>query len=443
MNHKALKRGSSRRDIVIVINSPYIYKMFKNQDLHVAYLYHRIDNFIRANDRGYKQGDKAWVEVKKKTIGGSEIAVIAGKNKYSNLYKLIEQKIGLGTPFRGDIKTYWGNLFEEVAQLYVEADLDTRIVHTECFLNGKIPEQTYSPDGLGVVNMCREYTHTHISPDGTKTVSEYTVKENIIALFEFKCPFSRIPDGSIPEYYEPQVKTGLDTISVSQIGIYAELVIRRCAYSDMHFDNSNFDRKLKQYADKNAKYPIALGFIGFYIDDMTAVYDDPRFTIFTNWLDSTDDPEYASMYTTAVLDEVNDLSFVPLAPFEALLALFVDKKIRVAYSPVVTRTHRDKDIILEKTRDEFEKHCRDNKYTILGILPWKLLRIDYHYVDKEEGYINNFADKIREVISVVSECNEHPDRKVEIYQQYVMSKETPCDKPQNNTRAFEDYFDAL
>ena len=61
--------------------------------------------------------------------------------------------------------------------------------------------------------------------------------KNYIILFEFKCPFSRIPDDKIPIHYEYQVKAGLDTIPIADMGIYAEAVFRISTPSKLH-DNS-------------------------------------------------------------------------------------------------------------------------------------------------------------------------------------------------------------
>ncbi len=271
------------------------------------FLKKRVENYVNLFKYGPQQGTFDWVHSKKRTIGGSEMATIMGLNKYSSIQQLVAQKVGL-QQFGGSVKTRWGNLFEPIIQNIVEWDLDTKIMGEEISIPGIVKNQSYSPDGIGVVETETTLTwleniytdKDNLGREGTitKIQKQKTVKEPAIALFEFKCPFNRLPNGKIPEYYEPQVKTGLDTIrdnfgylshmpseadpelisemdlfndkTMCDFGIYIEAQFRKCAWEDLRGDNPNYDRDLTPGDLVTPKLPLAFGFVGFYINEKFA-----------------------------------------------------------------------------------------------------------------------------------------------------------------------------
>ena len=156
-----------------------------------------------------KQGTKKWKEErnntnKEVTIGGSEMSTVLGENKYNNIDKLIQTKLGLIT-FSGNDATRWGNFFEPAGQLLIEK-LFNCVLYETGSLPGSIPNTSYSPDGFTVA-----YTKQI-----KKLISErYITEHNIpfdnagIILFEIKSPYSRIPTNYIPEEYKAQPQCGL------------------------------------------------------------------------------------------------------------------------------------------------------------------------------------------------------------------------------------------
>jgi hypothetical protein len=62
--------------------------------------------------------------------------------------------------------------------------------------------------------------------------------------------------------------------------------------------------------------------------------------------------------------------------------------------------------------DSFTQFCRDNKYINIGILPWKLFRIDYNYIQKEDKYVQRYLPKITEILDVVRRCLDAPTAEV-------------------------------
>jgi len=398
-----------------------------------SHLYRVIDKYVTEHDIGAKQGSADWKEFKKSTCGGSEIAVFTGADHFKDIYQFIEAKVGIGKGFTGSMATMWGNLFEDVICRYVEEEFDTKIVATECFLRGVIPEQTYSPDGLGVINIERDYT---LVKKGTRSAVRteivFPLLTNKIALFEFKCPFSRAIDGSIPEHYIPQVKTGLDSIKIAEIGVFVETVIRRCFLADLCFGNPYFDNKLKQaWPPQNAPMmPIALGFVGFYLGR-----PKPEFDSALKKLD-----EYYAGDNGMYAGETNDLTELPLEIFETLCSLFVGGVMkvwnsRIQHAEYMTNAEAMRNI--SRDIEEFRQFVADANCTIYGILPWKMLRVDYHFMEKETGYVMKYADKIREVIGVINSCHKetHHHKKLEIIARYKNKSLTIA------TDALNDAFD--
>src|SRR5271166_1907671 len=166
---------------------------------------------------GIKQHSRKWK--KRITFGGSVIATIQGKNPYSNIYKMLSEKIGLSA-FEQSIAPQWGNLFEDVIKRYVEFDKKCTILGEDLYIEGPGDGTSYSPDGLTVLNVVFDYGFD----DEIKTINEH-----LIVLMEYKCPYSRIPSGNPPEYYIPQVKMGLDLLKLPRIGLFVEGVFRRCS----------------------------------------------------------------------------------------------------------------------------------------------------------------------------------------------------------------------
>ena len=88
----------------------------------------KINKVIHDHKQGPKQGSKEWLKLKygsdevklMGSIGGSEIAIITGDNKYCNLNKFIKQRCGLDKGFTDNKYTRWGIVFEDQIQLLVE-----------------------------------------------------------------------------------------------------------------------------------------------------------------------------------------------------------------------------------------------------------------------------------------------------------------------------------
>jgi hypothetical protein len=202
---------------------------------------------------GILQHSEEWLQAKVLTVGGSQIATVLGLNTFGNVPQMIGEKLGIRF-FTSDIKVQWGNLFEHLIKLYVEWDKRTKIIGSDIFVPGP-PGTSYSPDGLGAVITLKTESA------GSQLVITPVAKR---VLFEFKCPFNRIPDGTVPKYYVPQVLYGLDIIPCLDVGLFVQGVFRRCTWGDLG-NNPRYDKTLVAKSAGSGS-PLAYGIIGFYFD---------------------------------------------------------------------------------------------------------------------------------------------------------------------------------
>ena len=227
----------------------------------------KVIDFIKENDLGFKQGSDKWVKQRKYTIGGSELSVITGDNPFKNRKELIIDKT-TGKRWIGNIRTMCGNLFEDLIQKYCEYQFNTTIYGTDAFFKGGVEHQTYSPDGLGVINLC-DLSDSMENNNTTNNDSEKIIS----VLFEFKAPFSRIPGKSVPKHYKPQVLCGLESIPVVDIGMFVESIIRFASLSQYDwsadYNNSLYTKIFKDYK------PIGVGVIYIYeVPEVLRLTDD-------------------------------------------------------------------------------------------------------------------------------------------------------------------------
>jgi hypothetical protein len=220
--------------------------------IHKTYKLNILNKLLNQNKDLAPQGSPEWLADRIYNIGGSEMATITGDNCFSSIDQLVSQKVGF-THFSGNIATKWGKLFECVTKQLTEIifDIDDGIKETGS-LDGAVPNQRYSPDGLAVIKFkCEE-----VICDKNIETEEYC-----IVLFEFKSPLYSIPSGSIPKYYIPQVKTGLCSIPITDFALFISNMFRKCSFDElgasMDYDKDfhNRDCKIKPKVSKSTKNP--------------------------------------------------------------------------------------------------------------------------------------------------------------------------------------------
>jgi hypothetical protein len=426
----------------------------------------RLAQWVKDKEQnGIRQHDPGWDLARLRRIGGSSLGTIQGLNRFSNIGKLIGERIGI-YKFVGGIPLQWGNLFEEVIKQFVEHDRGCEILGEDLYVECH-SDMSYSPDGLAVMDIIDEYMfeeETYVdTPTGREKRVEMVVTEvpkTAIVLAEFKCPYSRLPNGAVPESYVSQVKMGLELLEVASVGLYAEGVFRRCTWEQLG-NNPLFDRTL--VPKSSGRLPLAYGIIGFYIDKVALdayiakTRVDPHKITPEQLIEKTRKliTEYKEHYVEAGNETneymSNDLGESPPDLFKLIMDAYDSKIIKVWYGKITPvdanivssngkatpddiakkleqlnidspqYTEEDGAQLANESLSAYTEFCTTNKYTNLGILPWKLFRVDYHFIQKENNYLKPWIPKIQEIIGVISKCLDPANASIKsnIFNSYI------------------------
>jgi len=236
--------------------------------------------FVAMNMWRAEQGSQEWLDFRRGTIGASEVSCILGTNKYKKIHEFAHDKV-YGSEFKRNRATNWGNLLEDVIEA-ITASIFGDIYHTGSIpgikhSNGRLL-QTASPDGIGIISQDRLRT---LIKCGTLIASAEVVEELpeiSKVLYEFKVPLTRQPTDVIPEHYQSQIQTGMDTCHCD-ISIFGDCLLRKCSLECINFGleydsiyNKNW-HPLKNIT--GVKY---IGFVGFTAPDCNQTinyYDEP------------------------------------------------------------------------------------------------------------------------------------------------------------------------
>ncbi len=195
-----------------------------------------------------EQRSPAWYAMMDTTYGGSEQAIIAGGAKNGHPGDIVARKSGLLRPMSGNIYTRWGTFMERAISPLVARILDMDIREFGAIM-GPVPYQRCSPDGVGVAKI------------------KYKGKRRWrLLLLEYKCPFSVIPDGTIPRDYVHQLRTGLCTITELDMCLFVNNMTRICQREDYGF-NPAYNKNLHYMDVRNEAEvddPICMGTFIFY-----------------------------------------------------------------------------------------------------------------------------------------------------------------------------------
>jgi len=306
-----------------------------------------IERFIKQWN-SLKQKSDEWYKQMGKTIGGSEIASLFGENEYKSYDEMVTSKAKLLLGIKEEISNApcsWGTIFEPVIAMIVELDCDTTV-----YANGedgisitKYRGHRTSPDGYCVMGF-------NLFDNGNLVVNSSTSSKEpdfySIVLLEFKCPFGRFPNGTIPHHYLPQVLSGLAVSPIASFGVYV----------DGAFKVDSLDDLLSVEA-------IAYGIIGVYGDKPSKYITD-----------------YGTLSTRTFNDEIVSI---------------VQKKRKLIHLTPHMTIHED-DIKQGLRNDVNTLKQHDN---LIGFIPWRLIFITYVPVQRCEEFI----DKLQPVLDVFHE----------------------------------------
>lgn len=381
------------------------------------------------------QGSQEWIDVKSQIIGGSELATLLGKNPYSSRNNLLARKLGLDAGSVPGVACWWGTMFEPVSERILELQCGTELVGSAIHMRdeGLIVDHGNSPDGFCVLLL-------QLNPEGGWEITsdlEASVAEGkdvavLSALVELKSPYRRVPKGSIPPYYVPQVLSGISFTPAACIGVYLEVAYRVCSLPDLGgsgeycLEYHTGDKKTILRSGKPIwERPIGWG--------ATAIYAPYRSTPSqgnsekksskpapSDFLDNiggqgpggkvSGSREYAASAAYKILAnyfrqaisaedlgeqiaDLGDLANEDPALFDEVME-YVDLKgfIAVHSEPVLLDCSSDDSGLGEFLRDA-EANSPAGHY-LLGILPWKVFQADYHLVSEDEEFFETIQPMV-------------------------------------------------
>lgn len=321
-------------------------------------------DYLEQNTRNnIQQHSPEWLEAKKTVIGGSQMSTLLSINPWETQRSMLEAKFGISKN-SDQAPMCWGNAFEDMIKQYTEKRLNTKIEGDNCFLplmsssrieriNDLVGRVAYSPDGIGVVN-------------------------DEIVLFEFKAPYSRrTTPTKIPEYYIPQVQTGLNSIDICDYALFIEAEFRVCSWDQLDTGRLHMEYPSREPASKRAGRPDAVGFMVIYGPE----------EIQGDW-------PYESF------DWTNDLSCLDHEQLDNIIIGLSKKTHVVRYSSVAIENDGDsinqlyEEIEEAAPKSPCDKNCRGESLVPYGIIPWKLM----NYRVKRQDFVPGFIDENAEVI---------------------------------------------
>lgn len=366
-----------------------------------------LQKILKTNENAPEQGSKAWLESRLESVGGSEIAAfmqdIPNNKSYNTIRNIIESKWGHSS-FRGNIYTRWGNFCEELTRLHCE-NIFKSSIHETGALPGSFPNHHYSPDGLGVVDKI------HLKPF-VPTKLYRDLPDSCFVLFEFKNPYSRIPDGNIPVGYMIQIQTGLNDIVQTDIGIYADMVVRQCALEDLNWTNK-YNNKLfpkDSLSEIFMNGPESIGFVG-----VAKARDDDESETFDEEIWDFDNMHFVPNIQFDDNCDCIDFGSATPADFETMIR-GVNKKHLIPYytSPKLGEFKFYTHILA------FEKFCDDNDYEMIGILPYKIFQCPIVHLEKDTEFIkDHHKELIKTTINFIKDHKTKSKKKqIEILDEF-------------------------
>ena len=358
-------------------------------------LTNKIKFFLENNKNNPSQKTEEWYEFRKKRIGGSEMHYICNlkpTNITTFINGFLKGKIERKNMFIPQCQ--FGILFENEINHFTKLKFNTEIYEIGVVQYDKINNISYSPDGVGII-------------------------DNKIVLFEFKCPFSRVPDKEIKFDYKCQINTGLNVISMCEKCYYCECEFKKCSLNDLYtYDKFDFNlHNIKLNRDFTELYQ-SYGIVYFYqeteyldqdfvksilckkkmdseainvifefliTNDYDTNYDIGKYNkywFFNNFLNKLHTGEYKPLY------------YSDLVKSNKITTEFVEKYSDMLPFNLNRKTPNPR--LIYELQSIFKAHIKDMRCKIIGFLPWKLY--NYNVIIQEKN-LNFFDERLKNKIS--------------------------------------------
>lgn len=416
----------------------------------------QIEEFVQRH-KGVTQRGAEWYTAMGTTIGGSEIAALLGCNPYKRFFDVVEEKVAILTgihTFNGGEACWWGSLFEDIGCEYVSIDVGAPVIGDDIcvqLFNG----HRNSPDGYVVAKFYMRDGQLHLWTTDMDESIECTEK---VLLLEFKCPMSRKPTGEIPKQYVPQLHSGLSVTACADFGMFVDFVFRKCNINDLG-PSGVYDTEYHK-SDKDlysGKYPIAWGMIGVYAPRLDAprhirlgwknetwAEGDPDPTASTS-IDAADaawnaylshfkfKPNMAKCDTSKLVD----MGGADTKIFSSMLKLIDAKRFRINRTSPWFEDGRGNDETIDEALFRFDAETPEH-YWLVGVLPWKLFEVNYAFINRRAGFLEEVMPLISKVHALVADAIKQPDPI-----NYVKAEKRKQMKPSKKFIATEDDINAV
>lgn len=375
--------------------------------------HHLLRSFVSLHARGLTQRSAEWFRARVGRLGGSELATAMGWNRYKTRERLVAEKAGVKFPVESMVACWWGTLLEPVAERAAELALGTRLVGTDITIPAPAPLEgihANSPDGFGAVRFAVPPTAEHARyplQAGEEPPAGWAAEVRPV-LFEFKCPWMRIPKAEIPKNYQPQVWSGIELSPVDG-ALFTDSLFRRCGLHDLGPSRRCAHQCFRDgFPKRNEDPPLAWGLIGLYAPRYgapAAMTAGPTRVVYGMEVATAWPAELAELLRRANEDgradlgeDVADLGCVSDAVFEAAMAAYDAGGLAAGYLEPRFADGRGGAWAPREGLAELERRAPEDR-VLFGVFPWKLFVMDFVWVEPRRGFLRELEPVIRGVLA--------------------------------------------
>ena len=197
----------------------------------------QILEFVEKHRVAPLQRSPAWLSLRRSVVGASELEALICMSPYDTFESVALKKRRVFYSSFAKPACGWGTIFEDVAVKFAEQEFETKIHGTNvCVMppeDSPLREKhVVSPDGYGVVEFLEQDEQWALVRERVAELLKPGRRVAMAALFEFKWPHRRHPKGVVPRHYLAQVWAGLDISPFANIGLFCEMVARKCAKAE-------------------------------------------------------------------------------------------------------------------------------------------------------------------------------------------------------------------
>jgi hypothetical protein len=377
------------------------------------------DYLLFLQHKTFTQGSNEWLFNRSKSVGCSEL--FKAVKTQTTMNEIIADKVN-PRPKNHVTAIVWGKAFEGTNKIFTELFLNCKIRNCPGSVQGS-HGVTCSADGIGVVSVPKIWMQDMFSHKqekynygrskyGYKTYEnssqEFSCEEiitanniDLLALFEFKCPISRVLGKSIPDEYTYQVLGGLEILRACNFAIYCECKFAICKLENLDFSDEHIlfnGAKIREYYDVQ---PYMIGMKLFIFRENTEFteeilplysnYDDFRYE-FVHHIDyiTIDTPVYTRKNDCIEFCENNFIAKI------SKQKIFSSEEIQ-SMQELFSQEKLD----WQKFLDILQKYPQ----RIFAYQPWKLFQYSFRRFSRIENFLTAHKTSVAKILDAVKNAD--------------------------------------